>query len=310
VGDVDHADQMTDLRQRVPGHSLIDELLRQWDVGSIRVDGNRVVIDEAATGWYRGVLGERRVAAELSGLGSDWTVLHSVPVGRGTSDIDHVAISQAGVFTINTKFSPGKKVWVAGYGMYVGGHKQPYVKNSLTEARRASELLSRATDLTVPVTGLIVFVDPAQLTLKAPAGGGTYDHEIRVIRAGRLAATVSGRPIFSVAQVAVIVDAAVRPATWHASPAPSSAGAHITSEFEALEQAVGPQLGRPIRTVTRPRSGSPRAHPAPALRRAPRVNRTRTRRSASPLRRTLTGLIMPAIGLIIAWSWLNSLAER
>ena len=53
----------------------------------------------------------------LAQLGPEWTVLHSVPVGRGKSDIDHIAIGPPGVFTINTKFSPGKDVWVAGRGM-------------------------------------------------------------------------------------------------------------------------------------------------------------------------------------------------
>jgi hypothetical protein len=64
-------------------------------------------------------------------------------VGRGESDIDHVVIGPPGVFTINTKFSPGKDVWVAGRGMYVGGAKQHYVVNALYEARRASTYLSR-----------------------------------------------------------------------------------------------------------------------------------------------------------------------
>lgn len=50
---------MSDLRTRVPGQSLIEELLRQWDRGTIHVDGstNGIVIDEEAEGWCRGVLG-------------------------------------------------------------------------------------------------------------------------------------------------------------------------------------------------------------------------------------------------------------
>ena len=169
---------VSDLRQRVPGHSLVDELLRQWDLGTIRLDGDRVVIDDEAVSWYRGVLGERRVASVLQSLDDRWTVLHSVPVGKGSTDIDHVVIGQSGVFTINTKYSPGKEVWVAGRGMYVGGHKQPYVHNSLSEAKRAAELLSDTTGLTVPVTALIVFVDPAKLTRKAAAGAGDFESSL------------------------------------------------------------------------------------------------------------------------------------
>ncbi|MBG6212216.1 hypothetical protein RCH23_000129 [Cryobacterium sp. CAN_C3] len=44
----------------------------------------------------------------LSKLGPEWTVLHAVPVGSGSSDIDHVVIGPAGVFTINTKNHTGK----------------------------------------------------------------------------------------------------------------------------------------------------------------------------------------------------------
>jgi hypothetical protein len=96
------------------------------------------------------VLGERLVAGKLALLNDGWTVLHSVPVGRGTTDIDHIAISDAGVFTINTKYSPGRDVWVAGRNLLIDGHKQSHVFSALSEARRASELLSRATQLTVP----------------------------------------------------------------------------------------------------------------------------------------------------------------
>jgi hypothetical protein len=70
---------MSDLRERVPGHALIDELLHQWDLGTIHVDErfNGIVMDEEAEGWY---LGERRVAAildQLSAAESPWTVLRS-----------------------------------------------------------------------------------------------------------------------------------------------------------------------------------------------------------------------------------------
>jgi hypothetical protein len=40
----------------------------------------------------------------------EWTVLHSVPVGTGSTDIDHIAIGPAGVFTLNTKYSPHPSV--------------------------------------------------------------------------------------------------------------------------------------------------------------------------------------------------------
>jgi Nuclease-related domain len=314
---------MSDLRERVPGHSLIDELLNQWDLGTIRVDAqtDAVVIDDEAESWYRGVLGERRVAELLTQLGEGWTVLHSVPVGKGASDIDHIVVGPPGVFTINTKFSPGKDVWVAGRGMYVGGTKQPHVLNSLYEARRASNFLTESSGLTVPVTGLIVFVDPARMTHKAAAGGGPADPPIVVLRDSDLLAALRGRAEFSTEQVARIRDAAVRPETWATSVAPSSNGAHITAEFQALEEAVGPRLALPRGTVSSGRAARPAAsnrttatHPprrttarqSPSSRSQPRTTRSRRRPKRSRAESLLAELMFPIVGLVGLWAFMAS----
>jgi hypothetical protein len=302
---------MSDLRQRVPGHSLVDELLRQWDLGTIHVDqqSNGIVIDDEAVGWYRGVVGERRVAALLDELGDESTVLHSVPVGRSTSDIDHVVIGPAGVFTINTKYSPGKRVWVAGYGMYVDGHKQMYVRNSVNEAARASELLTRASGMTVPVIGLIVFVDPGSMTHKAAAGGGEYSPEIRVISGDQLLGAIRGRALFSTEQVARIAEVAVRPETWHSSPVTSTVGRHITQEFEALKDAVGPRLAQP---VVRAPARVPRARAVsrPASRQQAPRNRRRQKSTLERLFAGLAGIMGPVVFLVIVWNTLNSHSGR
>jgi len=311
---------MSDLRERAPGHSLIDELLRQWDAGTIHIDAatNGVVIGEDAEGWYRGVLGERRIAALLATLGPEWTVLHSVPVGRGSSDIDHVVIGPPGVFTINTKFSPGKPVWVAGRGMYVGGTKQHHVVNALLEARRASTYLTEASGLTVAVTGLIVFVEPAGITRKAPPGGGEADPVIEVLDADELVDSMVRRREFSDEQIARIVDAAARPGTWSDAVVASSNGAHVAREFEALELEVGPRLAMPRgvaqddrQRVNAVRAVSPaRATPRPRQRakRSGGSGRGRPRRSL--LERLIVGFAMPIAGLVALWVWSQSFAGQ
>ena len=91
--------------------------------------------------WYSGALGERAVGRMLSALDDSWTVLHAVPVGKGTSDIDHVAIGPGGVFTVNTKHHPGRTVWFAPRTFMVAGQKQPYIRNSEHEAERATKKL-------------------------------------------------------------------------------------------------------------------------------------------------------------------------
>ena len=286
----------------MPGHSLVDELLRQWDRGAIHVDASSnsgIVIDDEAIGWYRGVIGERRIATLLDRLGAGWTVLHSVPVGRGTSDIDHIVIGQAGVFTINTKYSPGRKVWTAGYGMYVDGHPQMYVRNSVSEAARASTLLSRAVGMTIPVTGLIVFVDPGPMTHK-DSNGSDLGADVRVIPDSDLLASLEGRSVFSAEQVERIVSGAVKPETWHQAPVESSVGHHISLEFEALEAEVGPRLAERVVAVNQPRRA-----PAP---RTPRVRSTTAPRSRSTRRKKrslgdklIFDVAMPAAGLFGLW---------
>jgi hypothetical protein len=310
----DHSGLVSDLRERVPGHSLVDELLRQWDLGTIHVDpaSDGIVIDDDAVSWYRGVIGERRVAALLAHLGSAWTVLHSVPVGSGSSDIDHIVIGPAGVFTINTKYSPGKKVWVGGYGLYVDGFPQQYVRNSVSEAARASDLLSRAVGMTVPVTGLIVFVDAGSVTRKAPAGGGTDTPTIEVVRDLELLAAFATRPIFSTEQVERIVDKAVPPMTWHRAPSTSTTGKHIALEFEALEAAVGPRLAQPVARPAVTRTPSQRRTSRTAASSRPPAGRpTRKRKpKQTPLEKFIGGLIAPAAGIAIMWGVVSYLTNR
>jgi Nuclease-related domain len=311
---------MSDLRQRVPGHSLIDMLLHQWDIGTIRLDAatNGVVVDDEAVSWYRGVIGERRVGTILDSLDTSHTVLHSVPVGKGSSDIDHVVIGRAGVFTINTKYSPGKKIWVNGYGLFVDGHKQFYVRNSTAEARRAADLLSEASGLTVPVTALIVFVDPGAITHKGSAGGGEHDPAVRVLADAELFRVFTSRPEFSDEQVGRIVAAAVRPETWHQSPAESTVGHHITREFEALEEEVGPHLARAFAApakVSAPRMPAPSARnrvgsSAPRRTRTPTPSRSRGRKRQSSTEKFFSGLIFPAAGLLGLWLYTNSITGK
>ncbi|MDP3208827.1 MAG: nuclease-related domain-containing protein [Rhodoglobus sp.] len=234
---------MDDLRTRVPGHSLIDELLRHWDLGAIRVDPqtNDVIIDENAQRCYRDIIGKRTVGALLAQLDEGWTVLHSVPVGHGKSDIDHVVIGAPGVFTMAIKFNPGDDVWVSGRSISVGGTQQQHVADTLHEARRATSYLSLHSGLTVPVVGAIVFVDPERINLRSPVAGGDNDPEIRVLAQTDLIDSIHGRAVLSQEQVLRIASAAVQPGTWHEAPQLSSAGSHIAREFEALERALRSQ---------------------------------------------------------------------
>lgn len=236
-----------DLRNRVPAHALLEKLTGFVATGELRLDPDPrwSFISEDARSWYVGALGERRVAAELSALPPEWTVLHSVPVGRGTSDIDHVAIGPAGVFTINSKHHAGASAWVGDHAMYVGGARVDYLRAASYEARRASSMLSHASGLTVPVTGLITLVGARRLNVKQrPAA----EMHVDVVRLEHLLQRIQTRREFSDEQVARIASAACRFGTWHTGR-PNAVD--ISPALAQLELASAP---RAVQTATSPRT--------------------------------------------------------
>lgn len=105
--------------------------------------------------WRIGANGEEAVAAELLKLGPEWRVLHAVRVGERGSDIDHVVIGPAGVFTLNTKNHPNASIWVGGDTFMVNGQRVPYIRNSRHEAHRAAKLLTKQAGFPVTATGVI-----------------------------------------------------------------------------------------------------------------------------------------------------------
>ena len=127
-------------------------------------------VHTAERAWRVGANGEEAVARRLHKLSGEWMVLHAVPVGERDSDIDHVVIGPAGVFTLNTKNHSRGKVWVAERSFLVNGQRTDYLRNARHEASRASRLLSAACASDVAVEPVIVVL-AAQLTIKAQPDG-------------------------------------------------------------------------------------------------------------------------------------------
>lgn len=123
-----------------------------------------VKTDERA--WRVGAKGEEKAAGELEKLGPGWRVLHAVEVGENGSDIDHIVIGPAGVFTLNAKRHPHGKAWVGERMVMVNGQRTEYRRNSRFEAKRACRLLSEACARSVDVTPAVVFVDLDDFTVK------------------------------------------------------------------------------------------------------------------------------------------------
>ena len=154
----------SDLSLHRPGEVVRAKATAEWETrkenSKFWAYAGRVVdakTDERA--WRVGAAGEEKVGPKLEKLISlGWRVLHSVPVGAGDSDIDHVLIGPGGVFTINTKFHPGGRVSVLRHKIYVNGQATHYVTNSRFEGKRAARLLTAALGWEVPVKPALVLL--------------------------------------------------------------------------------------------------------------------------------------------------------
>lgn len=140
--------------------------------------------------------------------------LNSIRVGQRGSDIDHLVIGPAGVFTINTEHHPRARIWVAGNTLIVNGTHQPYVRNSRHEARRASRLLSAAVQTDVVATGIIVPVGAQSFTV------GEHPEDVLVIDRKRLVRLLTSLPeILRPDTVDYLFGRARISSTWLESPA-------------------------------------------------------------------------------------------
>ncbi len=108
--------------------------------------------------WAKGGRGEVLVGKQLAKLGTEWRVLHSIPVGSKGTDIDHLVIGPGGVFCLNTKNHQGQQVWVRTDVVKVNGQSQNYLRVSEHEAQKASRILSAACGFGVDVTGVVVIL--------------------------------------------------------------------------------------------------------------------------------------------------------
>jgi len=117
-----------------------------------------------------GADGEEAVGPRLERLVKrGWHVLHSIPVGERGSDIDHLLIGPGGLYTINTKNHPGKKIWVGDHAILVNGRQTSYLRNSRFEAERVSKAMLRELGETLPVRPVLVLLTGTlipQVTIK------------------------------------------------------------------------------------------------------------------------------------------------
>jgi hypothetical protein len=164
-----------DLAFNRPGEAARAEALdkrAEAPVKSLLARAIGVHTDERA--WRIGADGEELVAAQLAKVAKKdprWRFLHSIPVGKRGSDIDHLIIGPGGVFTVNAKHHPKARIWVGGNTLLVDGHKTTHIRNARFEAERASRLLSGECGFPVHVKGLVVTVNASDVTIKSQPDG-------------------------------------------------------------------------------------------------------------------------------------------
>lgn len=296
-----------DLRGRIPAQSLMEHILRLSAEATADAHTGRRELPDEIHSWYAGAVGERRVADILSRLGDEWTVLHSVPVGSEGSDIDHVLIGPAGVYTINTKHHANKDVWVAGRALRVSNHPQHHISNAAFEAGRAAKLLTQASGLTVETAGIVVLVGVRKLVIKAAPDGD--DVTVGVVRDAELLGALRSRRIYSDEQVRRIVDAAVQARTWSSLPASTARLDELQGQFEDLELELAAEARKRSSQVAAKGAATPRPQRASrpqrtAPSRPPSRRPSNRRRSVLP---ELMKLAVLAVVFIIAINYLGSL---
>jgi len=200
----------SDLAVNTAGQGVAAEALAAKAKHPVRVMLGRVLgvhTDERA--WRVGAKGEQLVGRQLATLGTPWKVVHSIPIGQSGTDIDYLAIGPTGIYCINAKHHPGKRVWVAKDVFMVNGHRQPYIHASRREASRVSKILTKQTGHHIQSVGVIVVVRANDLTVKEASG------DVYVIGRRELVRWLRRRPdTLSDSEVQAIFESARQSTTW------------------------------------------------------------------------------------------------
>lgn len=137
-----------DLARNEPGEALVRQAIAETG-GAL---GN--------SSWHKGIEGEERMADLLLLLEErGWKVLHSVPCPVG-GDIDHLAIGPGGIWAINTKNRPRKRISVTSTGVTESGAPSDpeLLQRSGSEAESAAEVLSHSLRRDVEVRPALAYV--------------------------------------------------------------------------------------------------------------------------------------------------------
>ncbi|MHC5796753.1 nuclease-related domain-containing protein [Lacisediminihabitans sp. FW035] len=177
--------------------------------------------------FYSGALAELALADSFAALGSEWTVVHSVPVGtaspRRHPAIDHLLIGPAGIFSVTAHSHAGQAIWVGERTFMVDDERLDHLATADEAAAAASGLLTAALALRgsaaeLVVTPCIVVDSPATLQIRQRPG------RIQVTTTRTFTAWLASLPrLFSPVVVDTLSAVALQSSTWPTALAADSA---------------------------------------------------------------------------------------
>jgi hypothetical protein len=268
----------------------------------------RVKLHADAWPWFTGALGEIEVGGMLKALGPDWFVRHSVPIGAGTKDVDHLVIGPGGVFAVNTKHHREASVWVGDSVLRVNNANTPHLKIARSDTHDVARRLASKVGFPVPVTAVIAVLNAQSIVDRR----ATHNRPVSVVNARLLTAWLAAQPQqLSATKLALIKLAAEEPETWHIDPRAADT-LRVMQRFERLAAQVGT-----------PHTPSPATRIGAAENRRPQRRSTvristrtvgRTRERGAGRRRSSFGDLIKlwfAVGLIISAIFiLRSVADQ
>lgn len=211
--------------------------------------GDRVRLHPDARPAFERALGEIELGLVLAMLGSEWTVLHAVPLGP-SAVIGHLLIGPTGVYALSTEHHRGLDVRLDDDGLVAGSRRHPTIDCAF-EAVAVGSRLAAATGVDERVIPVTVVVGERTFT-----DGRTDDcDQPHIVSSRDLLSWLQWRPAAeSPTRLRLARLAAEERRTWHPKPAVLGSAATMT-RFARLAEGVSRSerhlgsYGRTIPTV-------------------------------------------------------------
>lgn len=204
------------MRTRLAAQTVIVDLMDQRVVPSrspfARMLG-RSPLHHDSVAWYDGAKDDISVGAALAKLPPDWTVFHSIPVGKVRTEIGHLVVGPGGVFTITMRNPRGKNVWVFKRLVVTQGIRVPYLRDAEFEAERVTRVLRKRMPHHGAVRPVVALVDPREVVIREKPD------VVKVVDAKHLNSWLLRLPpVFGPRELMEIMTLVDDPVTWGARP--------------------------------------------------------------------------------------------